>query len=61
MGSDEIVLLQEASQDLDVGEAFYDSCQTGLGQYFLHCLISDLESLKVYPGFIARRIMSFTT
>ena len=50
MGSDDVVLLTSASQDLDDGEAFYDGRQAGLGAYFLSCLLSDLESLKIYAG-----------
>ncbi|MEO0444214.1 MAG: type II toxin-antitoxin system RelE/ParE family toxin [Pseudomonadota bacterium] len=50
MGSDEIILLISASQDLDIGEEFYDKKRKGLGQYFLQSLFADLEALKIYAG-----------
>ena len=30
--------------------AFYDSRSAGLGQYFWDCIITDIESLKIYAG-----------
>ena len=54
MGSDDVVLLVSASQDLDDGEAFYEKRRQGLGQYFLQSLFDDLESLKLYAGIHAK-------
>ena len=50
MGSDNVVLLEEASQDLLDGRKYYDKRQEGLGDYFWQCLLSDLEALKIYSG-----------
>ncbi len=50
MGSDEIILLVEAAQDIRNGGAFYEQRQDGLGAYFTQCILSDLESLKLYAG-----------
>lgn len=45
-----IRLLPEAERDLEVGADFYEEQRPGLGQYFIDCLISDIESLKVFAG-----------
>ncbi len=43
-----IVLLDEVENDLLAGYHFYETQQTGLGQYFLDSLYSDIESLQLY-------------
>ncbi len=50
MGCDEVVLLEDAEQDMLDGKAFYNGQQEGLGSYYWQCLVSDLESLKIYAG-----------
>jgi hypothetical protein len=45
-----IEILQSAEEDLDLGRAFYDSQKSGLGEYFLDSLFSDIESLALYAG-----------
>ena len=45
-----ILLVTEAVQDLADGMAFYDSRQEGLGDYFLNCLVADIESLGATAG-----------
>jgi len=45
-----IRLLPEAERDLEIGADFYESQQAGLGTYFNDCLLSDIESLKLYAG-----------
>lgn len=50
MGSEEVILLDAAVGDVQQGKAFYDQRQAGLGDYFSQCILSDLESLKVYAG-----------
>jgi len=42
-----IQLAAEAVQDLVGGMAFYEAQQEGLGDYFLNCLATDIESLAV--------------
>lgn len=39
-----------AEDDLLRGFAFYESQDTGIGDYFLQCLSSDIESLGLYAG-----------
>jgi len=41
----DIVLLSEASMDLDQGRKFYNKLQMGVGDYFYDSLIADIESL----------------
>jgi len=38
----------DAEEDLVEGYWFYDRQSLGLGDYFLSCLISDIESLAYY-------------
>jgi len=45
-----VVVLDEAAEDLEAGRNFYDKRQHGVGDYFTDCLVSDLESLKLYAG-----------
>ncbi len=45
-----IVLLSDATIDLDHGRKFYDKLQMGVGDYFYDSLISDIESLYLYAG-----------
>ena len=46
----DIVLLNEASMDLEQGREFYNKLQMGVGDYFYDSLIADLESLYLYAG-----------
>jgi len=45
-----VKILDEAEQDLRDGFAFYESQQSGLGDYFLNTLFADIDSLKIYAG-----------
>ncbi len=53
-----IRILPNAEIDLEVGADFYESQTSGLGDYFLASLISDIESLKLYAG-IHEKYMGF--
>ena len=55
----DILVLKEAVNDLDEGKLFYDSKETGVGDYFWDTLLSDIESLTVTPGFTVKN-MAFT-
>lgn len=46
----DILILKEASNDLNEGKAFYDIQEPGVGNYFWDCIISDIESLILYAG-----------
>ena len=45
-----IEILDEAERDLVEGFRFYESQATGLGDYFLDSLFSDIDSLRLYAG-----------
>ena len=45
-----IDVLQEAEKDLIDSFAFYERQSTGLGDYFLDSIFSDIESLHFYAG-----------
>lgn len=45
-----IELLAEAENDLLSGFRFYEKQQTGLGDYFIDSLLSDIESLHIHAG-----------
>jgi len=49
-----IRVLPNAEVDLEIGSDFYESQSAGLGEYFLSCLISDIESLKLFAGIHAK-------
>jgi len=40
-----IIALKEVSNDLKLGEEFYEKQNHGLGSYFKDSIISDIESL----------------
>lgn len=50
MNINNISILSDAVLDLEQGKDFYESQQTGIGEYFWDCLLSDIESLIVYSG-----------
>ena len=45
-----ILILDEAEQDLIDGFRFYEAREAGLGDYFLNSLFSDIDSLHLYGG-----------
>ena len=45
-----IKILSDAETDLEDGKNFYEQQQRGIGDYFWHCLLSDIESLLIYGG-----------
>jgi len=45
-----IEILDQAREDLTQGFLFYDGRHPGLGTYFLDCLFSDIDSLRLYAG-----------
>jgi len=48
-------ILDAASDDLVDGFNFYERSDQGIGDHFLTCLYSDIESLKIFGG-IHRRV-----
>ena len=45
-----VVILEDAAEDLESGAQFYESCATGVGDYFLDSIFSDLDSLVLFAG-----------
>jgi plasmid stabilization system protein ParE len=45
-----VVLSKDAVNDIEGARAFYDRQETGLGHYFVSCLVSDIESLAFFAG-----------
>ena len=46
-----VVILEDAGEDLESGAQFYESCATGVGDYFVDSILSDLNSLVLFAGF----------
>ncbi|MBN1932885.1 MAG: type II toxin-antitoxin system RelE/ParE family toxin [Desulfobacterales bacterium] len=46
----DVFVLKEAVDDLEEGKAFYNLRESGVGEYFWDCLISDIESMVIYAG-----------
>lgn len=45
-----IEVLDEAQDDLIQGFRFYEGREVGLGSYFLDCLFSDIDFLRLHAG-----------
>ena len=45
-----VVILEDAAEDLESAAQFYESCATGVGDYFLDSILSDLDSLVLFAG-----------
>ena len=43
-------ILEAAREDLIEGFHFYERSEQGIGEYFLTCLYSDIESLRILGG-----------
>lgn len=53
-----VVILEDAAEDLESGAQFYESCATGVGDYFIDSILSDLDSLVLLPMFIQSTLNS---
>lgn len=53
-----LVHLTTAQKDFARGFTFYEDQATGVGNYFLESLFSDIDSLSLYAG-IHRRVFGF--
>ena len=50
MKSEQVIILDEAVDDLEIGRAFYEDQEEGIGAYFVTSLLSDITSLHLYSG-----------
>jgi hypothetical protein len=46
----EVFVLEEALEDLLIGNDFYEEQEEGIGDYFSSSLLSDIKSLRIYAG-----------
>ena len=53
-----VIILDEAERDLCDGFMFYESQESGLGDYFLNTLFADIDSLRLYAG-IHNKVFGF--
>lgn len=51
-------ILESAIRDLELGKAFYDQQESGIGEYFQDCLFSEIDSLVLYCG-IHRKVFGY--
>lgn len=56
-----VVVLDEAVEDLVDGRNFYESIEEGIGDYFIDCLLSDINSLRIHAGIHAERLGFYRT
>ena len=47
-------ILEEATKDIINGYKFYETQKTGLGEYFINSIFSDIESLKIFGGYSSK-------
>ena len=45
-----VVILEDAAEDMESGRRFYESRESGIGDYFIESILSDLGSLILYAG-----------
>ena len=45
-----VITLEDAAADIENGRQFYEACEPGIGEYFVHSILSDLESLILFAG-----------
>lgn len=50
MRTNQVVLLDQAVDDLEIGRDFYDIQEQGVGLYYVTSLLSDISSLHLYSG-----------
>lgn len=46
----EVLISEDARDDIEDGKDFYDTCESGVGDYFLGCILTDITSLQIYIG-----------
>jgi len=50
MKVEDIIILEQAANDIEQAKQFYNINGINIGDYFFDCIISDIESLKIYAG-----------
>ncbi len=54
MNFDNIIILEQASDDITEGKRFYNVNGINVGDYFFDSILADIESLKLYAGIHSR-------
>jgi hypothetical protein len=52
----DVIVLDEAADDLGDGIAFYDAQDQGVGRYFFDSVVADIDSLLLYAGIHSVRL-----
>jgi hypothetical protein len=55
MRVNDVYIMEEAVNDLNEGRAFYELQNSGVGDYFWDCIVSDIESLVLYAGIHSKK------
>jgi hypothetical protein len=50
----QVLILEEAAEDIAAAKDFYECIDAGLGDYFFDSIMTDLESLGLFHGIHAR-------
>ena len=50
MKIEDIIILEQAANDIEQAKQFYNISGINVGDYFFDSIISDIESLKIYAG-----------
>jgi hypothetical protein len=45
-----VFILEDAAADIELGRRFYESCEAGVGDYFVESILSDLDALVSFAG-----------
>lgn len=51
----DVIVLEQASWDIEAGKQFYES-NGNVGDYFFDSIITDIESLKLYAGIHSKHL-----
>jgi plasmid stabilization system protein ParE len=51
-----VVVLEEAAEDIEQARDFYESINTGVGDYCVDSLLNDIESLREFHGIHAKHL-----
>ncbi len=45
-----VIVLEEAAEDIEAARDFYDRIEWGVGDYFVGCIVKDIERLESLHG-----------
>jgi hypothetical protein len=45
-----VIVLADAAEDIEAARDFYETQETGVGEYCVDSLLSDIESLGLFSG-----------